>query len=282
KLWDAATGQEVQTFIGHLGNVLSLAFNRDGTRLASCGDDLTVRVWDTASGQETLILTGFADFIRRVTFSPNGTSLAAISTDGTVRVYDARPLTPEVVTERESLGLLEFLFARPLRKADVGAYLRRSPAIRPEVRDKALSLLERYRDEADPERYHQASWTLRRQPYLNPVQYWFALRQAETACHLVPTHNEYRTTLGAAQYRAGEYAAALAALEQADAARPRVPANLAFQAMAQHRLGRVEQAALTVAALRNVMKGFGPEEQQEARAFVREAEELLPGNRPRP
>jgi hypothetical protein len=55
------------------------------------------------------------------------------------------------------LGLSSSSRCAPLRKADVAEHPRGSSAIRPEVRQKALVLIERYRDEADPERFHQAS-----------------------------------------------------------------------------------------------------------------------------
>src|SRR5262249_21215608 len=77
-----------------------------------------------------------------------------------IQVFDARPLTPEIKAEREALGLLEFLYARPLRKADIIEHLKHSPTITPAARQRALALVESYREEADPERYSQASRAL--------------------------------------------------------------------------------------------------------------------------
>src|SRR5262249_28067080 len=146
-----------------------------------------------------------------------GNHLAAGSADGTVQIWDARPWSAGASLEREALGLLDFLFARPLRQADVLDYLHQTPLLRPQARQLALSLVDHYREETDPAKYHQASWALVRQPYLNEFQYGFALQQARTACQLAPDQAKYRTALGMAQYRLGRYPQALAALTPDDA-----------------------------------------------------------------
>jgi WD40 repeat protein len=212
KVWDVWTGQEVLTLQGHTNYVTSVAFSPDGRRLASSSHDNTLRVWDAVSGQEVLTLRGFPAAILSVAFSRDGLRLAASSWDGAVKIWDGRPWTSEAVFEREALGRLEFLFRKPLCKADVLDYLRNAPPLRPQARQLALSLVDRCHEETDPERYHQASWALVRQPYLNAFQYRFALRQAETACRLAPERIQYQTALAAAQYRAGEYRRALGTL----------------------------------------------------------------------
>jgi tetratricopeptide (TPR) repeat protein len=225
-------------------------------------------------------------------------------------IWDTRPWTPEAALEREVLGLLHFLFAKPLSKADVLDYLWSSPLIRPQTRQLTLSLLDRYTEETDPERYHRATWAAVRQRYLNSLQYQFALRQAETACRLFPGQHLYLTTLGMVQYRAGQYREAAATLAQADllswaaptslalgvgqfpqalvtlpqahALRQGVPANVAFLAMALHQLGEKDKAQATLARLHEVIKDPGLARNDDHHSYVREADALIEGKAPGP
>ena len=48
---DARTGAAVRTFPGHDGGVTDVAFNHDGTLLATTGDDGALKVWDPATGE---------------------------------------------------------------------------------------------------------------------------------------------------------------------------------------------------------------------------------------
>ncbi len=233
-----------------------------------------MKVWDAATGEEALTLKGHRDEVRSVAFSPDGALLASAGRDRTVKIWDARPWTPAAAIEREALGLLACLFAKPLCRSDVIDNLR-LPTVTPPAREMALGLIERYKEETNPERYHQASWAILRQPYLNAFQYGFALRQAKTACRLAPENGECRISLGVAQYRAGQLQDALDTLKQVDQRDSDSPAFLAFQAMAQHRLGLNDQARATLEHLRQTMQKAEWLMNAEACAFVREAEAVL-------
>ncbi len=86
---NATTGQEILTLKGHPnGRITSVCFSPVGKRVASSGQDKTVRVWDAATGQELLTLRHIDD-VYSVAFSPDGRRLASGSGDKTVKVWDA-------------------------------------------------------------------------------------------------------------------------------------------------------------------------------------------------
>ena len=56
RLWDVASGHCLHVLEGHSQYVVSVAFSPDGTTLASCSFDQTIRLWDVESGECRKIL----------------------------------------------------------------------------------------------------------------------------------------------------------------------------------------------------------------------------------
>jgi hypothetical protein len=77
------------TFVGHTGNVLCLAFSADGRQAASGGADHTVRLWSVASRNELRRFEGHSDEVTAVAFAPDGKRLLSGSRDRTLRLWDA-------------------------------------------------------------------------------------------------------------------------------------------------------------------------------------------------
>jgi WD40 repeat protein len=95
ELWDWEAGVRVREFKGHARNVKGVAISRDGARLASGGNDSTIRIWDLADATEARTIFGHEGFVLAVAFGPDGTALASASEDHSVRLWETatgRPL----------------------------------------------------------------------------------------------------------------------------------------------------------------------------------------------
>lgn len=90
RLWDIASGKQVQTLRGYDGWVHNVAFNADGTLLASASYDAAVIVWELETGQPRLTFRGHRRPVTGVAFSPTGPWIASASNDGTVILWDGR------------------------------------------------------------------------------------------------------------------------------------------------------------------------------------------------
>jgi WD40 repeat protein len=97
RLWDTQTWQPKIILRGHVDSggygVFSLAFNDQGTLLASGGGDKSIRLWDVdpnsqSFGEELVALQRHSDWVDSLVFSPDGTVLISASwRDGTIRIW---------------------------------------------------------------------------------------------------------------------------------------------------------------------------------------------------
>lgn len=89
KIWDASSGRELLTLIGHRNWVMGLAFSPDGNSLASTSKDGSVKIWSLAPGNELAAVTSPGTvFGTRVVFSPDGKLFLTNGGDGSGIVWN--------------------------------------------------------------------------------------------------------------------------------------------------------------------------------------------------
>ncbi len=77
------------TFAEALSGVLAIAFNPDGTLLATGDIDGQICLWQVKDGQQLLVLKGHTGWVWGISFSPDGQMLASCSSDASIRLWNA-------------------------------------------------------------------------------------------------------------------------------------------------------------------------------------------------
>src|SRR5262249_56237378 len=120
---------------------------------------------------------------------------------------EAARVSAESDREAQALACFRFAAETIVLKDELLRGLRGDETLSEPVRQRALAFAADYRE--IPARLNEASWSVVRGSWARPGGYALALRQAEAACRQEPGNGLFLRTLGAAQYRNGQHAAAL-------------------------------------------------------------------------
>jgi WD40 repeat protein/serine/threonine protein kinase len=259
---------EIETGFAHALRGYDVAFHPDGARAATAGRNGMLHVWDLRRDQELCGIKISPVEVQKMAFSRDGARLVLLATDarpvpnGSVAILslDARPLTPELLAEQKAQDLVRALFARPLLREEVTAALQGNAVIPQDVRRRALSLAQAY--PMDAYALSQASWEIVRVPGTDPGRTRQALRWAAEASRLQADDHGVLSTLGAAQCRLGQYAAAVETIRRGQhnwvGSAPWWASQWdeAFLAMAYHQLGRSKDAREALGKARKALDEY--------------------------
>ncbi len=285
KLWDAATGQPVLTLSGQASPGRGLAFGPDGRRLAAAVGE-NIKLWDaTPLNSKLRTIRDAAELVEFLFGQPLPTSEvldrirvnSSLDADVRRQALDLAEAHGELLLDQEAERVVNSLYDKMLLRTEVRASLHADKTLGEPMRRRMLALAEQIPE--SPSRLNHASWSVARQSGAPPEAYRVALEHAEAACQLEPSNGALLNTLGVAQYRSGHYAEAVATLTHSDrlnsgGALGSQPADLAFLALAHHRLGEPDQARSALGRLRALMKKPEHASTSESQLFLSEAEAI--------
>ncbi|MCZ8048007.1 MAG: WD40 repeat domain-containing protein [Microcystis aeruginosa K13-05] len=88
KIWDLATGKELQTLTGHSKGVNTLAITPDGSKLVSGSCDSTIKIWDLTREKLSFFPTNHNSDVSKLLVMSNNRRLVSASYDSTIKVWD--------------------------------------------------------------------------------------------------------------------------------------------------------------------------------------------------
>jgi WD40 repeat protein len=109
KVWNAETGSEIMTLLGHDSAVYCVGYSPDGKWIASGSADKTMRIWDAGTGAETNVLRGHKGTIWSLGVSPDSRRVVS-GGYGVVKIWDIETGS-ELVTLGRQIGVYTVAFS---------------------------------------------------------------------------------------------------------------------------------------------------------------------------
>jgi len=120
---DADKPEPIRVIDAHQGWIRALTISPDGRRVATCGNDLAVKIWDVDSGELIQAYDGHQWHVYNVSFSPSGQWLVSGDLRGFVKVWPTdQPATADTEkTVSRDLPQVESLYKYDTTfRADIG------------------------------------------------------------------------------------------------------------------------------------------------------------------
>jgi len=89
-LWQAATGQTVQTYQNHTRSIWALAWSPDSRMLASAGNDRKVCVWEASSASDVQVYREHQNWVQALAWSPTSGLIASGDADNLVHIWNGQ------------------------------------------------------------------------------------------------------------------------------------------------------------------------------------------------
>jgi WD40 repeat protein len=89
KIWDAVSGESLNTLEGHFESVSSVSWNHDSSKIVSGSYDETIKIWDAVSGELLNTLLGHSHRVRSVSWNHDSSKVVSGSRDKTIKIWDA-------------------------------------------------------------------------------------------------------------------------------------------------------------------------------------------------
>ena len=68
--WDASTGEDLWTLVGHTDTVIRIAFSSNGSMLVSGSEDNSVRLWGALTGEHLFTFNGHTGSVKSDSVPP--------------------------------------------------------------------------------------------------------------------------------------------------------------------------------------------------------------------